>query len=149
MASILLVKKLIPGGGWTIHLLLFIAALSAFGANNKMAIITGEFASVGAAESAVKELAAAGIPSGAIELMVDRLTVSADTDHAVRAVEIISAHGKATVEDQTDVRYPDDQIKEQRRFVTENRDTSREASSERDDVEIMEEAVERHPHSPH
>jgi signal recognition particle subunit SEC65 len=128
-----------------------------------MAIITGDFDSVAEAERAAAELELSGVARSAITITTSKdttsqrrrsvsMTVAVDIDHAQRVTEIIKAYGHVSRLAQADVSYPDDRVSEQRRFVTENRDSSRDPYLDRDDVEIIEEALESHhppvPHKP-
>jgi hypothetical protein len=121
-----------------------------------MAIITGDFDSVAEAERAAAELELSGIGRSAITITGGKditserrravqMSVAVDIDHADRVTEIIKAYGHVSRLAQGDISYPDDRVSEQRRFVTENRDTSRDPYLDRDDIEIIEEALESHP----
>jgi len=112
-----------------------------------MAIIVGDFKSVAHAAKAKTGLESAGIPRNAINVTARgrvRLSVSADADHADRVLELVKAEGAVRAHKTTaDWAEGTDQVSEERRFVTENRDTSREATEDRDDVEMVEEGVDR------
>lgn len=122
-----------------------------------MAFLTAKFKNAAEAELVSKELEQAGITPNAIVTAPAAdskiaLTVSTDADHAATALRIMNVHG--SIEDSNpDANWPPgpsaipaDQVNKDRRFVTENRDTSREPQEDRDDAQLIAEAVHRdHP----
>jgi len=120
-----------------------------------MATVVGDFDSLAEAERAAAELELSGIGRSAITITGGKditgerrravlMSVAVDIDRADRVTEIIKAYGHVSRLAQGDLSYPDDRVSEQRRFVTENRDTSRDPYLDRDDIEIIEEALESH-----
>jgi hypothetical protein len=117
-----------------------------------MAIIVGTFSGDAEVDRAIAQLVSAGIPLEAIEPAERQdsgkdeigLKITVDADHADKAFNIVKAHGHAFKRTEAEISYPDDRINDHRRFVTENRDTTREAGLHRDDVEILENALESH-----
>ena len=122
-----------------------------------MAFLTAKFKNAAEAQLVSKELEQAGITPNAIVMASAadskiELSVSTDADHAGTALRIMNVHGSVEISNR-DANWPPgpsaipaDQISEDRRFVTENRDTSREPQEDRDDVQLIAEAVHRdHP----
>ena len=77
------------------------------------------------------------------------LSVSTDADHVETALRIIKVHGSVDTKPHVSnwapgmSAAPADQVSEDRRYVTENRDTSRELQKDRDDVQLITDAVDR------
>lgn len=119
-----------------------------------MALLTGKYKNVAEAQIASNELEQAGIARNAIRMAPAgdskiELSVSTDAGHAEAALRIMKIHGSV------DTRHhlsnwaprpsatPADQVSGDRRYVTENRDTSREPQEDRDDVQLITDAVDR------
>ena len=77
------------------------------------------------------------------------LLVSTDADHVETALRIMKVHGSVDTKPNVSNSAPGasatpaDQVSEDRRYVTENRDTSRELQKDRDDVQLITDAVDR------
>ena len=77
------------------------------------------------------------------------LSVSTDAGHAKAALRIMKVHGSVDTKPHVSnwapgmSAAPADQVSEDRRYVTENRDTSRELQKDRDDVPLITDAVDR------
>ena len=120
-----------------------------------MAIITASFKTVADISATISGLEAAGIPRNALSVKDEgegkslELTVSTDADHEEKAFEIVKARGAVDTRHHVsnwpdgDLPAPPDEVNRERRYVTENRDTSREPDLDRDDVQIVEEGVDR------
>jgi len=121
-----------------------------------MAIITGSFKTVADISTTVRALEAAGIPRNAVSVKDEgegknlELTVTTDADHEDKALEIVKARGGSVDTGPEFSDWPNDEHpgpagdeNPQRRYVTENRDTSREPDLDRDDVQMVEEGVDR------
>ena len=115
-----------------------------------MAVIVGTFKSHAEADRAVTELVSAGVLPDTIEAVERQdsgkgeieFKVAVDADHIDKALKILKSHGHVSKQINADLSYPDDRVSDHRRFVTENRDTSRDPTLDRDDVQIIEKALE-------
>jgi hypothetical protein len=119
-----------------------------------MAAITGKFKSIADAEATITELGSSGISLETICQETEdgaRLTVYTDADHAGLAIKIMSVRGSVDEHHHLtnwtghEKSVPADEVSEDHRYVTENRDTSREPLQDRDDVQMVEEGVDRTP----
>src|SRR5437870_1572125 len=103
-----------------------------------MATITGQFETVAEAVAAIVALEAAGIPRNAITVADQgenkgvELTVATDADHEQQAFDIVKGRGEVDSRRHVSnwpkekLPVPADEVNRERRYVTENRDTSRE-----------------------
>ena len=116
-----------------------------------MALITGKYKSAAEAQIASKQLEQAGIARKAIRIAPAddskiELLVSTDADHVEAVLRIMKVHGFVDTKPHVSnwapgaSATPADQY---RRYVTENRDTSRETQEDRDDVQLITDAVDR------
>ncbi len=119
-----------------------------------MALITGKYKNAAEAHIALEQLEQAGIARNAIRMAPAddskiELLVSTDADHVEAALRIMKVHGSVDTKphvsnwDAGASATPAGQVRQDRRYVTENRDTSREPQEDRDDVQLITDAVHR------
>ena len=113
-----------------------------------MALFTGKYKNAAEAQLASKELRQAGIARNAIRMAPAddskiELFVSTDAEAALR---IMKVHGSVDTKPNVSNSAPGASATpadQDRRYVTENRDTRREPQKDRDDVQLITGAVDR------
>lgn len=116
-----------------------------------MALTTGKYKNAAEAQIALEELEQAGIARNAIRMAPAddskiELLVSTDADHVEAALRIMKVHGSVDTKPHVSNWDPGASATpagQDRRYVTENRDTSREPQEDRDDVQLITDAVHR------
>ncbi len=118
-----------------------------------MPILVGEFKKTAEANATARELVAAGVAPAAIRITrskekVIELTVSTDADNAEAVLRILKIRGSVNTSRrgtnwvEGESKRPADEVSGERRFVTENRDTSREPLENRDDVKLVDDGLD-------